>query len=78
MSQDDDKKTRIISDDLLDDLSKLPDLFYGEDMDNLSKAKLKVVLEALDDAADFINDYLTENHFSITHHYPDFVDKKIQ
>lgn len=70
------KRPKIFDDNLLEQLIKLPDLFFAEDMDSLSKAKLVFVMEALDDASDLINDYLTDSNYKVTHCYPDISDTK--
>lgn len=69
-------KPKIFNDKLLDQLMKLPDLFFAEDMETMSKAKLVLVMEGLDEASDFINDYLTESNYQVNHCYPDISDKK--
>ena len=71
------KKQPIIFDDLfMDKLCKLPDLLFAEDLDTVSKAKLVFVLNALDDSAEHINDYLTDSGHSINHTYPDISDSR--
>ncbi len=70
------KKPKIFDDELIDKLCKLPDLFYGEDLDRISPAKLVFIMNALDDASDHINDYLTESNHLVTHCYPDISDQE--
>lgn len=65
------KKPKILSDDLIDKLKRLPDLIYGEDLDTISPANLRAIMEALDDSADYINDYLTDNNLGHTTHCTD-------
>lgn len=49
----------------------MPDLLYAEDLDTVSPANLLAIMEALDDAADHINEYLTDNNYGHLHTYPD-------
>lgn len=64
-------KPKILEDELLEKLIKLPNLVYGEDLDTISPTRLRILMEALDDTADYINDYLTENSLGYVHQYPD-------
>lgn len=70
------KKARILDDELIDKLCRLPDLVYGEDLDLISPAKLIFIMNALDDASDHINEYLTENQHSVNHCYPDISNQE--
>lgn len=65
------KPKRIIDEALVDKLIKLPDLFFEEDMELHSKPKLVFLMQSLDEASDFINDYLTQENYSVVHSYPD-------
>lgn len=59
---------------LLEQLLKLPDLIYQENLDLIPKSKLLALMEALDDTSDHINDFLTDSGFNIllnNHNAPD-------
>lgn len=53
-------------------------MIYGEDLDTVSPANLLAIMEALDDAADHLNEYLTDINYSQTHCYPDVKPDKLQ
>ena len=69
------KVYEIVTQKIIDKLKKLPDLFYAEDLDTMNVGDLVVIMEALDDASDYINDYLTDNHYIQNHTYPEFPPK---
>ena len=54
-------KPTIFDDMLIQQLLKLPVMIQAENLDSVSKAKLLVLMEALDLTSDHINDYLTKN-----------------
>lgn len=64
--------------ELIEHLKKLADFIYAEDMDTVSPANWLAIMESLDDAADYINDYLTDNNFNVSHNYPDIGRDKVQ
>lgn len=65
------KKAEIIDSVLVEELKKMPDLFYKQDLASISPANLVAIMEALDDTSDYINDYLTDNNLGQQYSYPD-------